>query len=132
MERGGARSGRWCIRLSRGRRLRVHSERFVSLAQRHLACIRYEVTALWIAGRVVISSELVTPLANIVEKVERPDDRLAQPQRERVDGAEPGGNGAGAKCGQILPAAPRSASITTLPYRKQVKAGTVVGPDRVR
>ena len=35
--------------------------RFVSLAQRHMACIRYEVTALDAPSRLVISSELVTP-----------------------------------------------------------------------
>lgn len=47
--------------LADGRRFRVHSRRFVSLTQRHLAGIRYEVTALDAPGRVVISSELVSP-----------------------------------------------------------------------
>ena len=46
--------------LSDGRRFRVHSERFVSLAQRHLAAIRYEITALDAPGRLLISSELTT------------------------------------------------------------------------
>jgi alpha,alpha-trehalose phosphorylase len=44
-----------------GRRFRVDTRRFVSLAQRHLACLRYEVTALDAPGRLVISSELRTP-----------------------------------------------------------------------
>jgi alpha,alpha-trehalose phosphorylase len=44
-----------------GRRFRVRTTRFVSLAQRHLAAIRYELTALDATSRVVISSELVTP-----------------------------------------------------------------------
>jgi alpha,alpha-trehalose phosphorylase len=48
-----------------GRRFRVRSTRFVSLAQRHLACIRYEVTALDAACRVVISSELARPSATV-------------------------------------------------------------------
>ena len=46
--------------LSDGRRFRVHSTRFVSLAQRHLAGIRYEITALDEPGRVVVCSELTT------------------------------------------------------------------------
>jgi alpha,alpha-trehalose phosphorylase len=49
------------FQLPDGRRFRAHSERIVSLAQRHLACIRYEVTALGEPARLVISSELVTP-----------------------------------------------------------------------
>ena len=47
--------------LADGRRFRVDTTRFVSLAQRHMACIRYEVTALDAPGRLVISSELRTP-----------------------------------------------------------------------
>jgi len=43
-----------------GRRFRVHSTRFVSLAQRHLAGIRYEITALDAAGSLVVCSELTT------------------------------------------------------------------------
>ena len=46
--------------LSDGRRFRVHSTRFVSLAQRHLAGIRYEITALDEPGRLVVCSELTT------------------------------------------------------------------------
>ena len=34
------------FRLRDGRRFRVRTERLVSLARRHLACLRYEVTAL--------------------------------------------------------------------------------------
>jgi alpha,alpha-trehalose phosphorylase len=44
-----------------GRRLQVRSRRFVSLTQRHMACLRYEVTALDAPSHLVISSELVTP-----------------------------------------------------------------------
>jgi alpha,alpha-trehalose phosphorylase len=44
-----------------GRRFRVDTRRFASLAHRHLACLRYEVTALDAPGRVVILSELLTP-----------------------------------------------------------------------
>ena len=47
--------------LADGRRFRVHTSRFVSLAQRHMACLRYEVTALDAPSRLVISSELRTP-----------------------------------------------------------------------
>ena len=47
--------------LADGRRFRVDTKRFVSLAQRHMACIRYSVTALDAPGRLVISSELRTP-----------------------------------------------------------------------
>ena len=78
--------------LPHGRRFRVHSERFVSLAQRHLAGIRYEVTALGAPGRVVISSELVTPQANGAELSLDPRQgrRLGAgallPDVERVDG----------------------------------------------
>ena len=46
--------------LSDGRRFRVHSTRFVSLAQRHLAGIQYEITALDEAGSLVVCSELTT------------------------------------------------------------------------
>jgi alpha,alpha-trehalose phosphorylase len=49
--------------LADGRRFRVRSRRFVSLAQRHLACIRWEITALDAPGRFVVSSELTTPQA---------------------------------------------------------------------
>jgi alpha,alpha-trehalose phosphorylase len=48
-------------RLSDGRRFRLRTTRFVSLTRRHLACLRYELTALDTGGRVVISSELATP-----------------------------------------------------------------------
>jgi alpha,alpha-trehalose phosphorylase len=44
-----------------GRRFRVITRRFVSLAQRHMACIRYEVTALDSPAHLVISSEMRTP-----------------------------------------------------------------------
>jgi alpha,alpha-trehalose phosphorylase len=44
-----------------GRRFRVDTKRFVSLAQRHMACIRYQVTPLDGPARLVISSEMRTP-----------------------------------------------------------------------
>jgi alpha,alpha-trehalose phosphorylase len=43
-----------------GRRFWVRTKRFVSLVNRHLACIRYQVTALDGPARLVISSDLVT------------------------------------------------------------------------
>ena len=43
-----------------GKRFQVTSTRFVSLAHRHLACIRYEVTALDEPATLTLSSELVT------------------------------------------------------------------------
>ena len=43
-----------------GKRYQVTSTRFVSLAHRHLACIRYEVTALDEPATLTLSSELVT------------------------------------------------------------------------
>nr|BFE76171.1 hypothetical protein GCM10020092_094720 [Actinoplanes digitatis] len=60
-----------------GQRFRLHTTRFVSLAQRHLACIRYELTALDAPGQLTLSSELVTrhPAAH-----EPADD----PRRSRV------------------------------------------------
>ena len=43
-----------------GRRFWVRTKRFVSLSNRHLACIRYQVTALDRSSRLVVSSDLVT------------------------------------------------------------------------
>ena len=43
-----------------GRRFWVRTKRFVSLSNRHLACIRYQVTALDRTSRLVLSSDLVT------------------------------------------------------------------------
>jgi alpha,alpha-trehalose phosphorylase len=80
--------------LPEGRRLRVHSERLVSISQRHLACIRYEVTALGTPGRVVISSELVTPHADDGELAVDPRQGrhlgpgTLLPDVERVDGVQ--------------------------------------------
>ncbi|MET8151297.1 HAD family hydrolase [Actinoplanes sp. NPDC049668] len=42
-----------------GRRFRLRTTRFVSMVQRHLACIRYELTALDAPGHLTLSSELV-------------------------------------------------------------------------
>ena len=81
--------------LPEGRRLRVHSRRIVSLSQRHLACIRYEVTALGAPARVVISSELVTPqedddaeLALDPRQGRRLGPGTLLPDVERVDGMQ--------------------------------------------
>ena len=49
-----------------GRRFWVRSKRFVSLVQRHMACIRYQVTALDRPGRLVLSSELVAPRGEVL------------------------------------------------------------------
>lgn len=43
-----------------GRRFWVRTKRFVSMTNRHLACIRYQVTALDRESRLVVSSDLVT------------------------------------------------------------------------
>ncbi|MGA7688130.1 MAG: beta-phosphoglucomutase family hydrolase [Jiangellales bacterium] len=43
-----------------GRRFWVRTKRFVSLTNRHLACLRYQVTALDAQSRLVVSSDLVT------------------------------------------------------------------------
>jgi alpha,alpha-trehalose phosphorylase len=69
-----------------GRRFRVDTRRFVSLAHRHVACLRYELTALDAPGHLVISSELRTP-------EDAPGGAEADPRRSRlVDGQalEPG------------------------------------------
>lgn len=80
-------------RLPDGRRLRVRSERVVSLAQRHLACLRYEVTALDAPVRLVLSSELRTHAETVGEELAldpRQSRRLAdgtlQAGLERADG----------------------------------------------
>jgi len=82
------------FRLSDGRRLRVRSERVVSLAQRHLACLRYEVTALDEPLRLVLSSELRTgtePVGDELALDPRQSRRLAPGTLvaglERTDGA---------------------------------------------
>ncbi|MBO0835291.1 MAG: beta-phosphoglucomutase family hydrolase, partial [Actinobacteria bacterium] len=49
------------FQLADGRRLGVETTRFVSLENRHLACIRYAVTALDAPARLTISSELESP-----------------------------------------------------------------------
>jgi len=78
--------------LADGRRFRVDTERFVSLAQRHLACIHYEVTALDAPGRLVISSELRTPHGTHEGPSLDPrrtrafTDEILRPDVERVEG----------------------------------------------
>ncbi|MBV9415284.1 MAG: beta-phosphoglucomutase family hydrolase [Solirubrobacterales bacterium] len=79
--------------LADGRRFRVDTQRFVSLAQRHLACIRYEVTALDAAGRLVISSELRTSQGSPQGPSLDPrqtrafTDEVLRPDVERAEGA---------------------------------------------
>lgn len=63
--------------LADGRRLRVETRRFVSLARRHMACIRYTVTALDGPAHLVISSELATP-------VHHEEDVAFDPRRSRA------------------------------------------------
>ncbi|MBO0746911.1 MAG: beta-phosphoglucomutase family hydrolase, partial [Acidimicrobiaceae bacterium] len=60
-----------------GRRFQVNTKRFVSLAVRHLACLRYEVTAIDAPGRVVILSELRTPDG-------APEGATVDPRRSRL------------------------------------------------
>jgi alpha,alpha-trehalose phosphorylase len=75
-----------------GRRFRVDTTRFVSLAQRHMACIRYQVTALDAPARVVISSEMRTPRSTAEGTALDPRRTRAlagevlQPGIERVEG----------------------------------------------
>jgi len=68
--------------LGDGRRFLVRTRRIVSLDQRHLACLRYEVTALDAPAHVVISSELRTP-----QDDPAPEVTLDPRQSRRVDGA---------------------------------------------
>jgi alpha,alpha-trehalose phosphorylase len=75
------------------RRFRVRTKRFVSMAQRHMACIRYEVTALDAPARLVISSEMRTPRSTAEGTALDPRRSRAlagevlQPGIERVEGA---------------------------------------------
>jgi alpha,alpha-trehalose phosphorylase len=78
--------------LADGRRLLVQTRRFVSLAQRHMACIRYEVTALDVPVHLVISSELATPrrvpevAAHDPRRSRALDGEVLSPEVERVEG----------------------------------------------
>ncbi|MEU4219529.1 HAD family hydrolase [Actinoplanes sp. NPDC026623] len=80
------------FQLADGRRFRLLTTRFVSLAQRHLAGIRFELTALDAPGRVVISSELVTRRARTETAAFDPrqtralDDAALRPDGDREDG----------------------------------------------
>lgn len=80
------------FRLSDDRELRVHTERLVSLAQRHLAAIRYEVTASGMRARVLVCSELTTPQGGDGELALDPrqgrqlEHVALRPDVERVDG----------------------------------------------
>jgi alpha,alpha-trehalose phosphorylase len=82
------------FQLGDGRRIRVDSERFVSFAQRHVACIRYAVTALDASGHFVVSSELHTPHGTTDPPAIDPRqsrslaDQALEPAGERIDGAQ--------------------------------------------
>jgi alpha,alpha-trehalose phosphorylase len=75
-----------------GRRFWVRTKRFVSLTNRHLACIRYQVTALDKPGRLVISSDLVTSpesdggLAHDQRRSRSFSDDVLEPMGDNVDG----------------------------------------------
>jgi len=79
--------------LADGRRFKVDTRRFVSLAHRHLACLRYEVTALDAPAHLTISSELRTPQRLREEAAADPRrsrlqaDEVLEPGVERVEGA---------------------------------------------
>jgi alpha,alpha-trehalose phosphorylase len=66
--RRGTLDRRVVYQLANGRRIQVRTRRFVSLAQRHTACIRYEVTALDAPAHLMIHSDLVTPHSSAVEQ----------------------------------------------------------------
>jgi alpha,alpha-trehalose phosphorylase len=68
--------------LADGRRFRVRTRRFASFAQRHMACIRYEVTAVDAPGRLVISSELITP--HLTQEREALDPRQSRAFTDEV------------------------------------------------
>jgi alpha,alpha-trehalose phosphorylase len=80
------------FQLADGRRFRLHTTRFVSLVQRHLAGIRFELTALDAPGRVAISSELVTHRARTETAIFDPrqaralDDAALRPDGDRAEG----------------------------------------------
>jgi len=89
--RRGALTRTVVYHLRDGRRFRVRTERIVSLARRHLACLRYEITALDAPGRLLLASELVTPVpappetATLDPRQSRTHGSL-QPDVEQVDG----------------------------------------------
>jgi alpha,alpha-trehalose phosphorylase len=62
-----------------GKQVRIISRRLVSLSQRHVAAISYEVTLLNAAAPVVISSEIVSPQA-------RQQDQGDDPRRTKMAG----------------------------------------------
>ncbi|MBB3095908.1 alpha,alpha-trehalose phosphorylase [Actinoplanes campanulatus] len=78
--------------LADGRRFRLVTTRFVSLVQRHLAGIRFELTALDAPARVVISSEMVlhrppTETAAFDPRQTRAlDDQALLPDGDHTDG----------------------------------------------
>lgn len=92
--RRGALTRTVVYHLRDGRRIRVRTERVVSLARRHLACLRYEITALDAPGRLLIASELHTPAPGASAEAIALDPRQTrslahgalQPDVEHVDG----------------------------------------------
>ena len=90
--RRGALERSVVYQLADGRRFRVDTKRFVSLAQPHMACIRYSVTALDARSRLVISSELRTPDTTPEEAALDPrrsralTEEVLQPDVERTEG----------------------------------------------
>ena len=90
--RGGTLDRSVVYQVADGRRFRVDTRRFVSLAKRHLACLYYEVTALDAPCHVVISSELRTPEGLPAETAADPrrsrllDGEVLEPGVERVEG----------------------------------------------
>lgn len=92
--RRGALTRTVVYHLRDGRRIRVRTERVVSLARRHLACLRYEITALDAPGRLLIASELDTPSPGASAEAIALDPRQSrtlahaalQPDVEQADG----------------------------------------------
>jgi alpha,alpha-trehalose phosphorylase len=75
-----------------GRRFWVRTKRFVSLVHRHLACLRYQITALDEPGRLTVVSELVTPADEHAGADDDPrrsrsvGERVLSPEGERLEG----------------------------------------------
>ncbi len=92
MERG-ALDRSVIYQLHDGRRFWVRTKRFASMTNRHVACIRYQVTALDQPGRLVISSDLVTspdasgqPGSHDQRRSRTFDDDVLRPLGDDVDG----------------------------------------------
>jgi alpha,alpha-trehalose phosphorylase len=77
-----------------GRRFRVRNQRFVSQVHRHLACLRYELTALDAPGRLTLTSELVTPRSEQVGPENDPRRSRAMEDSLQLDGERADGSSA--------------------------------------